>query len=119
MSRNFALYEPTPEHQQELFVDAHRRWPKRPYCSDDLESGLRIRSLMQALKKPYIQANPPYLRVWSIYDVDRPYCDYEKGEFHRSAVLAWEDANLPLLVGLPSIQKTAMPIWSMASVLRC
>ncbi|MBX9816998.1 MAG: replication initiation protein [Burkholderiaceae bacterium] len=91
----FALYEPTQEHQQELFVDAHRRWPKRPYCSDDLESGLRIRSLMQALKKPYIQANPPYLRVWSIYDVDRPYCDYEKGEFHRSAVLAWEDANLP------------------------
>lgn len=50
---------------------------------------------MQALKKPYIQANPPYLRVWSIYDVDKPYCDYENGEFHRSAVLAWEDANLP------------------------
>lgn len=95
MSGSFPLYEPTQEHQQELFVDTHRRWPKRPYCSDNLESGLRIRSLMQALKKPYIQANPPYLRVWSIYDVDKPYCDYENGEFHRSAVLSWEDANLP------------------------
>lgn len=91
----FALYEPTEEHQQELFVDAQQRWPRRPYCSDDLEAGLRIRSLKQALTKPYIQANPPYLRVWSIYDVDKPYCNPDKGEFHSSAVLAWEDANLP------------------------
>lgn len=39
---------------------------------DDLESGLRIRSLKQALTKPYIQVNPPHLRVWSVFDVDRP-----------------------------------------------
>lgn len=45
---------------------------------------MRIRSLASALKKPYIQANPPHLRVWSIYDVDRP-----------GAAVAWEDCNLP------------------------
>ena len=67
----------------DLFDDA-ARWPKKPYCSDDLEYGVRIRSLSSALKKPYIQANPPHLRVWSIFDVDR-----------AGAGLAWEDAMLP------------------------
>lgn len=62
---------------------ATARWPRKPYCSDD-KSARFIRSLSSAIKRPYIQANPPYLRVWSIYDVDRP-----------CAALAWEDANLP------------------------
>jgi hypothetical protein len=66
-----------------LFGSADRL-PRRPYCADDLEDGLRIRSLKQAISKPYIQINPPHLRVWSIYDVDRP-----------GAALAWEDAMLP------------------------
>ena len=67
--------------QSDLFEAS--RWPRRPYCSDDLASGLRVRSLRQAIEKPYLQANPPHLRVWSIYDVDRP-----------GAALAWEAANL-------------------------
>jgi hypothetical protein len=69
-------------HQPDLF--AADRWPRRPYCTDDLAAGLRIRSLASALRCRYIQANPPYLRVWSIHD-----CDYE------GAAIAWEDANLP------------------------
>ena len=48
------------------------RWPRRPYCADDLEQGVCIRSLASAIKRPYIQANPPHLRVWAIFDVDRP-----------------------------------------------
>lgn len=68
--------------QLELFNPS--RWPRKPYCSDDLESGLVIRSLASALKKPYIQANPPHLRIWSIFDVDR-----------AGAAVAWEDAGLP------------------------
>lgn len=72
----------TDDQQLELF-DADR-WPRKPYCTDDLEAGLRVRSLLHALKKPYIQANPPHLRVWSIFDIDRP-----------GAALAWEDAGLP------------------------
>lgn len=69
--------------QLDLFQDK-TRWPRNPYCTDDLEAGLRIRSLRHAVTKPYIQANPPNLRVWSIYDVDRP-----------GAALAWDDAGLP------------------------
>ena len=76
----FALHE--PKNQLDLFDAA--RWPKRPYCTDNLEAGVRIRSLAHALKRPYIQANPPHLRVWSIFDVDRP-----------GAALAWEAGNLP------------------------
>jgi len=68
--------------QQDLFDPA--RWPRRPYCTDDFEQGLRIRSLKQALTKTYLQANPPHLRVWSIYDIDRP-----------AGGLAWDDAHLP------------------------
>ena len=65
--------------QLHLFEDPGR-WPKRPYCAQSLEHGVRIRSLAQALRRPYIQANPPHLRVWSIFDVDRP-----------GAALAWEN----------------------------
>lgn len=74
--------EATPQHQLDLF--APERWPRRPYCANDLAEGLRIRSLKQALTKPYIQANPPHLRVWSIYDIDR-----------AGGALAWEAAGLP------------------------
>lgn len=90
----FALHEPTYAEQLGLFEPS--RWPRRPYCSDDLESGLRIRSLKRAITRPYIQANPPHLRVWLIYDVDRPYCDPESTSGRMtSSVLAWENANLP------------------------
>ena len=67
----------------DLFSDNHR-WPRKPYCSNDLRQGLRIRTLKHAIKHKYIQANPPHLRVWSIHD-----CDYP------GAALAWEDAGLP------------------------
>lgn len=69
--------------QRDLFEDIGR-WPRRPYCTDDLANGLRIRSLAKALTHPYIQANPPNLRVWALFDIDRP-----------AAALAWEDADLP------------------------
>lgn len=66
----------------DLFEDAHR-WPRKPYCSAD-KTASSIRTLQHALKHPYIQANPPHLRVWSIFDVDQP-----------AAALAWEKGNLP------------------------
>jgi hypothetical protein len=68
--------------QPDLF--APERWPRRPYCTDAFEDGVRIRSLKQALTKCYIQANPPHMRVWSMYDIDRP-----------GGGMAWEDENLP------------------------
>jgi hypothetical protein len=69
--------------QRDLFFD-ESRWPKKPWCSDDLGTGVKVRNLKTALTRRYIQANPPWLRVWSIYDVDRP-----------GATLLWESENLP------------------------
>lgn len=66
----------------DLFEDASR-WPRKPYCSAE-KGAHNIRTLRHAIKHPYIQANPPHLRVWSIYDIDR-----------SGAALAWDDANLP------------------------
>jgi hypothetical protein len=60
------------------------RLPRRPYCANDLSEGLHIRSLRQAITKPYLQVNPPHLRVWSIFDVDR-----------EGGGIAWEDVRLP------------------------
>ena len=70
------------DHQLDLFADTSR-WPRKPYCSDD-KTASSIRSLRHALKRPYLQANPPHMRIWSIYDVDR-----------AGAAMAWDDANLP------------------------
>lgn len=66
----------------DLFDD-NSRWPRKPYCSDN-KTASQIRTLRHALTRPYISANPPHLRVWSIYDVDRP-----------AAALAWESGGLP------------------------
>lgn len=78
-----AIHPPPTTHQQPDLFDAGR-WPRRPYCTDDFEQGVRVRSLRQALTKTYIQANPPHLRVWSIYDIDR-----------AGGGIAWEEGNLP------------------------
>lgn len=67
--------------QLELFES---RLPHRPYCTDDLDAGLRIRDARRAARHRYIQANPPWLRAWILCDVDRP-----------GAAFAWDDALLP------------------------
>lgn len=79
--KRLSLMEPEQQHL-DLFEDADR-WPKHPYCSQDQTAG-QIRCLRSALLRPYIQANPPHLRVWSLHDIDRP-----------GGGLCWEDANLP------------------------
>jgi hypothetical protein len=69
---------------EQLSLFGSDRLPRRPYCTDDLAKGLRIRSLPQALKFPYIQCNPPNLRFWLPYDLDKP-----------GGMTCWEDAMLP------------------------
>ena len=56
--------------------------PVKPYCTDDLKTGLRIRPLSTALKYRYIQLNHMIVN-YLIFDIDRP-----KG------ALAWEDPNV-------------------------
>ena len=69
--------------ESDLFEDLDR-WPRRPYCTHDKESGLRIRSFKQAVKMPYIQPNPPSKRSWAVFDID-----------HKDAESAWQRAGLP------------------------
>jgi len=69
--------------QEQLKLFEPTRLPHRPYCSDDLQYGVKIRPLVSALLHPYLQVNPPTLRFWMLFDVDR-----------EGAALAWEHANL-------------------------
>lgn len=56
--------------QLNLFKD---RVPHRPYCTDDLSQGVRVRHAQAALEKKYIQYNPPATINWLVYDIDRVY----------------------------------------------
>lgn len=60
------------------------RLPSKPYHTDQLDTGLRIRDVEKALQARYIQPNGPTHRYWLIYDVDR--C---------GAALDWNDRNAP------------------------
>ena len=46
------------------------RLPNKPYCTDDLRAGLRVRPLSSALESLYIQLNPPGLQWVMVFDVD-------------------------------------------------
>ena len=67
--------------QLELFT---RNLPKRPYAVDQLGDRLLITSPSRALRRRHIQANSPWMRVFAVFDIDRP-----------GAALAWEDTDLP------------------------
>ena len=73
----------SPAVNADLFADL-KRWPKRPYCTQEKESGLRIRSLSQAVKMRYIQPNLPHIKFWSVFDID-----------NNNAADAWKVAGLP------------------------
>lgn len=68
-------------HQLQLFRD---RLPAKPYHTDDLRTGLHIRSADRAALARYIQPNGPTHRHWLVYDIDRP-----------GAALDWSDRNCP------------------------
>ena len=60
------------------------RIPRKPYCADDLKTGLKIRPLKTALRYRYIQLNHLIVN-YLIFDIDRP-----------KAALSWEDANVAM-----------------------
>jgi len=60
------------------------RLPKKPYHTDDLGAGLRIRDVQKAIQARYIQANGPTHQHWLIFDVDR-----------SGAALDWDDRGAP------------------------
>lgn len=72
------------ENDPELHDFLTTRLPYKPYCSDELSAGIKPRKLLQALERRYIQLNPPHLRWFMVFDVDR-----------EGAAFAWEEAGLP------------------------
>lgn len=65
-------------------TDFYQNLAYKPYCSEDLYYGLRVRPKDIAVLKPYIQGNQPSMMHYFFFDIDR-----------EEAVLAWFDANLP------------------------
>lgn len=61
-----------------------KKLPTKPYCTDEL-GYVVIRPMAQAIKKRYLQINPPCMVNYLIFDVD-----------NSQAVLSWFDGNLPL-----------------------
>lgn len=74
--------KPNIQSQQELFAN---NLPKKPYCSNDLTYGVRIRDAETALSHRYIQPNQPNSKLWLLFDIDRPTCPYQ----------ITDDLNLP------------------------
>lgn len=60
------------------------RLPRRPLCTDQKSDGCWHEPAARALKRKYIQINPPQTALWLAFDVDRP-----------AGGLAWQAANLP------------------------
>ncbi len=59
-------------HEHHFFVE---HLPEKPYCTNDLASGLKVRAAQQALAYRYPQYNSP-ATVWSVaQDIDRPVDD--------------------------------------------
>lgn len=67
---------------QQNFVS---QMPVKPYCSDDLSTGLRIRKKEKALEMLYIQANQPAIQTCLLFDLDDDNCFYK-----------FEDVGLPV-----------------------
>jgi len=63
----------THPEQLELFA---QRLPARPYCSDDLRFGMKVRAAKEAIRARYIQPNYPWLLVWLVLDADYPGAAY-------------------------------------------
>jgi len=68
--------------QQQL--DLFANLPNRPYCMDEKPGYMLVRSKDIAIKKPYLQINPPKKTIYFIFDDDKD-----------DAVWSWFDANLP------------------------
>ena len=58
--------------------------PQKPYCTDDLSFGLKIRPAELAIKKRYLQYNKPTDLRWFVYDIDRPTAHFD-----------WYDCKVP------------------------
>lgn len=59
--------------------------PTKPYCTNNLDSGLSIRNKNKALEMLYLQANQPSIQTCLLFDIDI-----------ENSFYAFEDAGLPV-----------------------
>lgn len=57
-----------PPMQIELF---EQHLPERPYCTDNFAHGLQVLPRNAAKGRLHIQPQPPWLRLWMVFDYDR------------------------------------------------
>ena len=65
-------------------LDLFDSLPNKPYCMDEVPGSMLIRSKAIAVKKPYIQVNPPLMTIYFVFDDDKD-----------NSALSWFDADLP------------------------
>lgn len=65
-------------------LDLFDSLPNKPYCMDEKPGYMRIRAKSIAVKKPYIQVNPPLMTIYFVFDDDK-----------EDSALSWFDADLP------------------------
>lgn len=75
------FYSHLGESQLEEFL---KSLPRKPYCMVEKPGFMLIRTKSIAVKKPYIQINPPLTTIYFIFDDDKD-----------DAALSWFDAGLP------------------------
>ncbi|WP_104470966.1 replication initiation protein [Acinetobacter indicus] len=73
-----------PKVLNEQQLDLFHNLPNKPYCMDEKPGYMLIRTKSIAVKKPYIQINPPLTTIYFIFDDDKD-----------DAALSWFDAGLP------------------------
>jgi hypothetical protein len=70
------------------------RLPRKPYCTDHKGDYLDIRPLPAALKRRYLQFNPPHAVHWIILDVDAPVA-LANSEQPSTQMMAILDGTIP------------------------
>lgn len=65
-------------------LDLFDSLPNKPYCMEEVPGSMLIRSKAIAVKKPYIQVNPPLMTIYFVFDDDKD-----------NSALSWFDADLP------------------------
>ena len=73
----------SPKEQQDASERFYELAPNKPYCTDDIGSGLIIRSKKFAFERSYIQHNTVAMCHWLTFDQD------------HDNLTQWEDAQLP------------------------
>lgn len=69
---------------ENLFEVFKNNIPQKPYCTDDLALGLKIRPAEVAITRKYLQYNKPTDLRWFVYDVDRSTAHFD-----------WQDLHVP------------------------